>query len=112
MSLTFLATSEFTLKRASIVSGKRGEASTVEEEIPCTPIEPSTEETVERAGLASPLGLYQFYTTYASARIGDVVESGNVVYQVRGTAPYEWPLEGAFTVVVIEDVKAPQDTAV
>lgn len=92
-SFTRLLTKTATVKRAEIVSGKRGGTpETVISNLPCMPLMPVDAETRNRLALDTPHQLMQTMIpgTY-SVRRGDVLTLEGVDYPVATVEP--WPFK-------------------
>jgi len=94
-----------------IVNGKRGVAVENLSEIYFTPFTPASQDNILRAGLQSPLKLYQTFTRNNQDVVsGDtlVVQSTNKSYPIRATMPYDGLFSGDVGVIIllVEEEKA------
>lgn len=93
MSLADLATIACSTKRASIASGKRGAPSANLTGLYCTPLDPVDAELASRAGLLSPVEVYQTFlqattNTALDIKNGDFLTVGGVDYPIRAIWDY------------------------
>lgn len=89
MTMTALATISCSTKRGSITSGKQGAAVANLTGLLCTPLDPVNAEIAERAGLATPIEVYQtFIEGDLDIKNGDLLTVASVDYPIRASWDY------------------------
>jgi hypothetical protein len=111
MSLLMLATKTASVKRASIVGGKRGEPVTVLSDLPCTPLYPADPDMVnnllQRLNISTPYRMLEtFVPGNHEIHTGDMLIVDGESYQVRAVADWKpgRPTTRAFTHLTIEEI--------
>ena len=89
MSLTDLATVSCSTKRASISAGKRGAPTANLTGLLCTPLDPVDAEIAARAGLATPVEVWQtFIEGDNDIKNGDLLTVASTDYPIRAAWDY------------------------
>ena len=107
-----MATVDCSTKRADIVAGKRGAATEELTGLKCTPLDPVDAELSARAGLSTPIEVWQtFIEDDNDIQNGDILVVGNDEYTIRAVWDYSaWDgldnEDAVWDWLILEEVKS------